>query len=133
MPEPLLVPADAEDVDEIVGIPGSAGVVEGRVRVVHDADEGDDLLEPGEILVCRVTNPSWTPLFALVDGIVIDIGGPNSHGPIIARELGVPCVINVGTGTTALRDGDLVRVDGSAGRVTLLSRAGRPVQPATSV
>lgn len=78
-----------------------------------------------EILVCRTTNPSWTPLFGLADAIVLDIGGPNRHGPIIARERGIPCVINVGNGTSALHNGDHVRVDGTAGLVTVLQRAHR--------
>jgi phosphohistidine swiveling domain-containing protein len=122
VPEPIPVAERSEisTVDLLTGIPGSAGVVEGIARVVVDPDADD--LEPGEILVCRSTNPSWTPLFALADAIVLDIGGPNSHGPIIAREMGIPCVINVGNGTSVLRDGDRVRVDGSAGTVTVLAR-----------
>lgn len=107
-------------VDELSGIPGSAGVVDGRVHVI---DDPDDDIEPGEILVCRTTNPSWTPLFGLADAIVLDIGGPNSHGPIIAREMGIPCVINVGNGTVVLKDGDLVRVNGNDGTVKILERA----------
>ena len=113
-------------VSQLTGIPGSAGVIEGRVRIIADPDED---IEPGEILVCRTTNPSWTPLFGLADAIVLDIGGPNSHGPIIARELGIPCVINVGNGTTVLRNGDQVRVNGNDGTVTLLERADRSVAP----
>jgi pyruvate,water dikinase len=109
---------------ELSGIPGSAGVIEGPVRVIEDPD---DDIEPGEVLVCRTTNPSWTPLFGLADAIVLDIGGPNSHGPIIAREMGIPCVINVGNGTSVLRDGDIVRVDGDQGTVTILERAERNV------
>jgi len=123
MPEPVAAPDEQQDVIEITGIPGSSGTAEGPVRVVRDVDEEGDDVQPGEILVCKVTNPSWTPLFALVDAVVIDIGGPNSHGPIIARELGVPCVINVGNGTSVLRTGDIVRVDGAKGTVTVLSRA----------
>jgi phosphohistidine swiveling domain-containing protein len=119
-PVPLTRHTPESTVEQLTGIPGSAGVVEGIVRVVTDPD--DDALEGGEVLVCRSTNPSWTPLFGLADAIVLDIGGPNSHGPIIAREMGVPCVINVGNGTSVLRDGDRVRVDGSAGTVTILDR-----------
>jgi pyruvate,water dikinase len=127
MPPMIARTGDAPETqpDELRGIPGSAGVVEGNVRVVTDPD--DEGLEPGEILVCRTTNPSWTPLFGLADAIVLDIGGPNSHGPIIAREMGIPCVINVGNGTSALRNGDHVRVDGAAGIVTVLQRAHRQV------
>lgn len=120
-PVPLSTHADIEPT-LLRGIGGSAGVTEGFVRVVHDPDED---LEPGEILVCRTTNPSWTPLFGLAEAIVLDIGAPNSHGPIIAREMGIPCVINVGNGTTALRTGDRVRVDGAAGTVEVVSRGPR--------
>ena len=123
VPTPIpRVTSSRVEINEITGIPGSPGIAEGRVRIVHDAD-ADNILGEGDILVCPFTNPSWTPLFGLVEAIVIDIGGPNSHGPIIARELGVPCVINTGNGTKVLRDGDRVRVDGSRGVVTVLERA----------
>ncbi|TAM69756.1 PEP-utilizing enzyme [Mycobacterium sp.] len=108
------------DVDALSGIPGSPGTVEGVVCVVDDAD---DDIDPGVVLVCRTTNPSWTPLFGMADALVLDIGGPNSHGPIIAREMGIPCVINVGNATAVLRDGDRVRVNGTDGTVTILARA----------
>jgi pyruvate,water dikinase len=119
IPDPGKVPEFTTDT--LHGIPGSAGVADGIVRVVHDPD--DEGLKPGEVLVCRTTNPSWTPLFGLAEAIILDIGGPNSHGPIIAREMGIPCVINVGNGTAVLRDGDQVRVDGNAGAVTVLGRS----------
>ncbi|MBA2281973.1 MAG: hypothetical protein H0W25_12190 [Acidimicrobiia bacterium] len=106
---------------ELGGIGVSPGTVEGVVRVVRDADT--DLLEPGEILVCATTDPSWVGLMYLSAGLVIDVGGPLSHGAIIARELGVPCVINTGRGTDVLRTGDVVRVDGSVGAVRVLTRA----------
>ena len=82
-----------------------------------------DLLEDGEVLVCRTTDPSWGTAFHLVSAAVIDIGGPSSHGAIVSRELGMPCVINTGSGTAQLRTGDLVRVDGGAGVVTVLEPA----------
>ena len=106
--------------DEITGVAGSPGVIEGRARVVLDPTEP---LEPGEILVCETTDPSWTSLFLVAGGLVIDIGGPISHGAIVARELGVPCVINTRTGTRRLQTGDLLRVDGSAGVVQVLQKA----------
>jgi pyruvate,water dikinase len=106
--------------EEITGVAGSPGVVEGRARVVLDPTEP---LEPGEILVCETTDPSWTSLFLVAAGLVIDIGGPISHGAIVARELGVPCVINTRTGTRRLQTGDLLRVDGSAGVVQVLEKA----------
>jgi pyruvate,water dikinase len=113
--EPVAVsPVTTERVDRITGAAGSAGVVEGRVRLVHDAS-GD--IEPGEVLVCPFTDPSWTPLMALAAAVVVDVGGPASHGAVVARELGIPCVIGTETAMHALRDGDTVRVDGTNGVV----------------
>ncbi|HLF41678.1 MAG TPA: PEP-utilizing enzyme, partial [Acidimicrobiia bacterium] len=107
---------------DLTGMPVSPGVAEGRARVVRDPLAGDPL-EPGEILVCETTDPSWTSLFLVAAGLVIDIGGALSHGAIVARELGVPCVINTRTGTSRLRTGDVVRVDGDAGTVIVLAPA----------
>lgn len=109
--------------DTITGAAGSQGRMEGRARVVIDPDLAEPL-EPGEVLVCRFTDPSWTPLFMLAEALVIDIGGPASHGAIVARELGVPCVIGTGDGTRRIRTGDRLAVDGSTGTVTILERAG---------
>jgi pyruvate,water dikinase len=99
----------------------SAGTVEGIARVVHDADAGD--LEDGEILVCATTDPSWASCFLVAGAVVIDIGGPLSHGAIVAREMGIPCVINTGNGTRAIKTGDRLRVDGSTGLVVIQERA----------
>ena len=104
--------------DEITGLAVSPGVVEGRARVVLDAASSE--LEPGEVLVCETTDPSWASLFLVASALVIDIGGALSHGAIVARELGVPCVINTRTGTRRLRTGDLLKVDGDAGVITVL-------------
>jgi pyruvate,water dikinase len=109
---------------ELTGIGASPGVVEGVVKVVLDAGANTEV-EPDEILVCPTTDPSWVPLMLLAGALVIDIGSTASHGAIIARELGVPCVTGTTTGTAELRTGDRVRVDGSAGKVTVLSRAAR--------
>jgi pyruvate,water dikinase len=92
-------------------------VVTGRARVIRDPDEAD--LEPGDILVCVTTDPSWTPLFMLAEALVIDTGGQMSHGAIVARELGVTCVINTVTGTRDIPDGATITVDGSSGRVAI--------------
>jgi len=102
-------------------IPGSPGVAEGLVRIVRDpmVDEFED----GEVLVCETTDPSWASLFLAANALVIDVGSPMSHGAIVARELGLPCVINTRTGTRELRTGDRVRVDGTTGRVDILERA----------
>jgi phosphohistidine swiveling domain-containing protein len=114
--------SELSTVTEVVGVGASPGVVEGRVKIVFDAGADTDV-DADDILVCPVTDPSWVSLMMLAGGLVIDIGGTASHGAIIARELGVPCVIGTTTGTTDLRDGDLVRVDGAAGVVTILDRA----------
>lgn len=123
-PEPLRRDegADADAGDTVAGAAGAQGRVEGTARVVLDPNDAAPL-EPGEVLVCRFTDPSWTPLFLLADALVIDIGGPASHGAIVARELGVPCVIGTGDGTARIRTGDRVAVDGNTGVVTILQRA----------
>ena len=110
--------AAAQTGDEITGLAVSPGVVEGRARVVLDAATSE--LEPGEVLVCQTTDPSWASLFLVASALVIDIGGALSHGAIVARELGVPCVINTRLGTHRLRTGDRLRVDGNTGVVTVL-------------
>ena len=121
-PQPTLREETSRDSSPIKGLGASPGVVEGRVCLVLDHSEADDM-EPGEILVARTTDPSWGPFFVAAGGLVIDIGGQMSHGAIIARELGVPCVINTGDGTRRLAHGDRVRVDGNSGEVTVLEPA----------
>lgn len=116
------VTSEASTVTGLNGVGASPGTVEGRVRIVLDAGADTDV-DIDDIVVCPVTDPSWVSLMMLAGALVIDIGGTASHGAIVARELGVPCVIGTGTGTTDLRDGDLVRVDGAAGVVTVLERA----------
>jgi pyruvate,water dikinase len=109
---------DAGSTLPLQGFAVSAGVVEGPARVICRADDLGSL-EPGEILVCPFTDPSWSLGFLVAAGLVIDVGGPLSHGAIVARELGVPCVINTRVGTRVLHTGDVVRVDGAAGTVAL--------------
>jgi pyruvate,water dikinase len=117
-PQPL--PNTDEPSDGAVQLSGfavSPGIVEGPVRVICAADELD-ALEPGEILVCPLTDPSWSVAFVVAAGLAIDVGGPLSHGAIVAREMGLPCVINTRAGSRVLRTGDRVRLDGAAGTVT---------------
>jgi pyruvate,water dikinase len=117
-PEPVAVAVpDSSSGGVLTGFAVSPGLIEGPVRVIHRADELDTL-NPGEILVCPFTDPSWSVGMVVAAGLAIDVGGPLSHGAIVARELGVPCVINTRTGTQALRTGDRVRLDGGAGTVT---------------
>jgi pyruvate,water dikinase len=123
-PRPVAGPAKDTDRDPddtiIEGIGVSAGVVEGTVRVVMDPDFAD--FEGDEVLVAPTTDPSWASVLYLSKALVVDIGGALSHAAIVARELGIPCVVNTGDGTTRLRTGDQVRVDGSSGRVEILGR-----------
>ncbi|MHB8692222.1 MAG: PEP-utilizing enzyme [Solirubrobacteraceae bacterium] len=128
LPEPFeLAGVELEDSLSVSGIGGSGGVVEGRVRLVHDPTEDD--VEPGEVLVSPTTDPSWASVLFLCSALVVDIGGPLSHAAVVSRELGIPCVIGTKNGTAILRTGDLVRVDGTAGTVEVLERASPADQP----
>ncbi|WP_028645128.1 PEP/pyruvate-binding domain-containing protein [Nocardioides sp. URHA0020] len=103
----------------IVGRPACSGVVEGAVRVATTIAEAQ-ALQPGEILVAPVTDVGWTPYFTLIAALVTDIGSSVSHGAVVAREYGLPCVVNTQGATRVLRTGDRVRVDGDRGTVTIL-------------
>ncbi len=108
--------------DAIRGFPGSAGIVEGRARMVATVEEGDQL-QAGEILVTTTTNVGWTPLFPRAAAIVTDVGAPLSHASIVARELGIPAVVGCGNATMRLHTGDLIRVNGAQGTVEVLQVA----------
>jgi pyruvate,water dikinase len=111
--------ASAPEVATVLeGLGVSEGVCRARARVVVDPSAVD--IEPGEVLVCPTTDPGWAPLLSLCGGVVLDMGSMLSHGAIVARELGVPCVANVVDGTRTIPDGAIVEVDGTAGRVTVL-------------
>jgi pyruvate, water dikinase len=105
--------------NELKGFAASRGVVEGIARVVKSVDEIGRLRE-GDILVCQVTNPTWSPIFSKIAAAVSDIGGSMSHAAIVAREYGMPAVVGTGTATRRIRDGQRIRVDGGLGIVTLL-------------
>ena len=106
------VPAGA-----LVGLPVSAGTVEGRARVILDMAEAD--LEAGDILVTAFTDPSWTPLFVAITGLVTEVGGLMTHGAVIAREYGLPAVVGVENATRLIRDGQRIRVHGTDGYVEI--------------
>jgi rifampicin phosphotransferase len=99
----------------LTGTPASAGTVTGVARVVLDPVGAH--LEPGEILVAPSTDPGWTPLFLTAGGLVMEMGGPNSHGAVVAREYGIPAVVGVADATLRISTGERVTVDGAAGQV----------------
>jgi phosphoenolpyruvate synthase/pyruvate phosphate dikinase len=102
----------------LVGLPVSAGTIEGRARVILDLAEAD--LEAGDILVTAYTDPSWTPLFVAIKGLVTEVGGLMTHGAVIAREYGLPAVVGVEHATRLIRDGQRIRVHGTDGYVEIL-------------
>jgi pyruvate,water dikinase len=114
-----LAAGETPDSNEMKGFAASSGIVEGIARVVTSVDE-IDRLRPGDILVCRVTNPSWAPVFQKIAAAVSDIGGSMSHAAIVAREYGLPAVVGTGTATQKIKDGQRIRVDGGRGVVTIL-------------
>ncbi|MFI9011391.1 rifamycin-inactivating phosphotransferase [Actinosynnema sp. NPDC053489] len=103
----------------LVGLPVSAGTVEGRARVILDMATAD--VEPGDILVTAHTDPSWSPLFVAVAGLVTEVGGLMTHGAVITREYGLPAVVGVERATRVIRDGQRIRVNGTDGYVEILS------------
>jgi rifampicin phosphotransferase len=109
------VPAGA-----LVGLPVSAGTIEGRARVILDMAEAD--FEAGDILVTAYTDPSWTPVFIAIAGLVTEVGGLMTHGAVIAREYGLPAVVGVEHASRLIRDGQRIRVNGTDGYVEILSQ-----------
>ena len=123
---PLIVTSDGWVMSDAPPAPGgnvlkgdgaSAGVATGRVRVIRDLHSGARL-DPGEILVAPHTDPGWTPLFLTAAAVITEVGGVISHGAVVARELGLPAVVNVAGATTLLKDGEIVTVDGTNGIVS---------------
>ncbi|HET8915444.1 MAG TPA: PEP-utilizing enzyme, partial [Propionibacteriaceae bacterium] len=115
-PEAVAVEAARPD-GALAGSPASTGTVTARARVVLDPVGAH--LEPGEILVAPSTDPGWTPLFLTAGGLVMEMGGSNSHGAVVAREYGIPAVVGVPEATHKIETGQLITVDGAAGLVTV--------------
>lgn len=113
---------EVEQLDEMTGFPASAGVAEGPARVLKLLSDVAKL-EPGEIMVAPTTNPSWAPVFTKIKAAVTDIGGLTSHAAIVSREYGLPSVTGTGVATSVIKTGDIIRVDGSTGKVTIVERA----------
>jgi pyruvate,water dikinase len=112
-------PQQVADPHIVLGNAGSPGVASGPARVIRTLDEADKL-QSGDVLVTRSTASAWTPLFATAAAIVTDAGGILSHCAVVAREYRLPAVVGTGTATTAIRDGQMVEVDGSAGVVRVI-------------
>jgi pyruvate,water dikinase len=106
----------------LAGTAASAGIVQGRARVVLKLE--GSRLEKGEILIAPYTDPAWTPLFPLISGLVTEVGGPMTHGAVVAREYGIPAVVGVDSATQAIPNGSLVRVNGSEGYVEIVPERG---------
>ena len=110
---------DTETKGRVEGLGVSPGVVEGTAKVVASPAEFDQV-KHGDILVCQMTNPAWTPLFAIISGIVCDAGGMVAHPAVMAREFGIPGVTGTGVATREIKTGDKLRVDGTNGVVEIL-------------
>jgi phosphohistidine swiveling domain-containing protein len=124
-PEPVVEePEFDHDAEIISGVAASPGRIEGRVRVA--LDPGNCEIVPGEILVARDTDPGWAALMFASGGLIADIGGVMSHTAVVARELGIPCVVSTRHAVHLLNTGDVVRLDGGSGLVQILSRAAEP-------
>ena len=102
----------------LVGLPVSSGVIEGRARVIFSMEDAE--MEDGDILVTRFTDPSWTPLFVSIKGLVTEVGGLMTHGAVIAREYGLPAVVGVDHATKLIKDGQRIRVHGTEGYIEIL-------------
>ena len=102
----------------IAGLPVSSGTIEGRARVILNMEDAN--LEDGDILVTSFTDPSWTPLFVSIKGLVTEVGGLMTHGAVIAREYGLPAVVGMDNATKLIKDGQRIRVNGTDGYVEIL-------------
>jgi pyruvate,water dikinase len=109
--------------DTIEGVGASSGTITAPARLLRGPEDFGEM-RPGEVLVAGITTPAWTPLFALASAVVTDVGGPLSHGSIVAREYGIPAVLGTGVATRRIESGQRIRVDGDAGTVTLPDEKG---------
>lgn len=113
--------ADVFDLDPadgcLSGVPVSNGECEGVVRIVHSAEDANKL-QKGEIMVARFTDIGWTPYYSVVNGLITEIGSSLSHGAVVAREYGLPTIVNVKGATKVLKDGDRIVMDASRGRIS---------------
>ncbi len=110
--------SETDTADVITGSPVSPGVAEGNVHIIFDPSGAQ--LTPGEMLVCPGTDPAWTPLFMAAGGLITEVGGMMTHGSVVAREYGIPAVVGVHQATTRLKNGQRIRIDGTAGKIVVL-------------
>jgi pyruvate,water dikinase len=116
--EPTAIAGEGNETNALRGTPASAGSITAKARVIlHPVGAH---LEPGEILVAPSTDPGWTPLFLTAGGLVMEMGGSMSHGAVVAREYGIPAVVGVAGATEHIQNGQMIRVDGSTGKIVLL-------------
>jgi phosphohistidine swiveling domain-containing protein len=106
---------------ELKGLGASPGVIQGNARVVTSPDEFDEV-QPGDIMVCRLTNPAWINVFPKIKGLVTDAGGILAHPAIVSREFGIPCVVGTSVATEVIKTGDIIKVDGTKGIVELVGK-----------
>jgi phosphohistidine swiveling domain-containing protein len=106
---------------DLIGVSGSPGIAEGLARVIFSPAQAGQV-QPGEILVTVVTDSTWTPIFSLVKGVVLDTGAPLCHAAIVAREYGIPAVVNTSTGTQVIKTGQRIRIDADVGAVYILDK-----------
>lgn len=117
--ETVFSPDEFENGNEFRGIPVSPGIKEGRVKILKHPEEGNKL-KKGDILITKATNPSWTPLFLKIGGLITEMGGPISHGSVIAREYGIPAIAGLNEATSRFKDKQLIRLNGETGKVEIL-------------
>jgi pyruvate,water dikinase len=119
----LAASAEEQTSDVLKGVAASPGQVTATARVLLGPEDFQQMT-PGDVLVAEITTPAWTPLFAMAAGVVTDVGGPLSHGSIVAREYGIPAVLGTGVATHRIRSGQAITVDGSSGQVFLAQESG---------
>lgn len=103
----------------MAGVAVSSGIIEGRARVILRLEDAN--IEAGDILVTTFTDPSWTPVFVSIRGLVTEVGGMMTHGAVVAREYGLPAVVSVENATKLIKDGQRIRINGTEGYVEILS------------
>lgn len=113
----------------LVGIPASSGIIEGRARVILKMEDAD--IEEGDILVTTFTDPSWTPVFLSVKGLVTEVGGTMTHGAVVAREYSLPAIVGLENATRLMKDGQRIRLNGTKGYVEILQNEPMPEKPET--